>query len=448
MNQLLNIFSTREIAVIIWGIILLIGSWFIKGMPQILSGFLKIIGSKIVILLISISAIYTALIVILLWKLCLWDITFLKDTCIWFLFSSISITFNVNKARNFSFFKNIIRDNISIILIFEFIINFYTFSLPVELIVIPIISFIVIIQGFAEVSQKQEPDHQLTASCLKKIIALLSVSLFIFVLYKTMTDYEGLFTIYNLKSFLLPINLTLLFLPFFYGLALYMEYETLFKVMKQMRRYEPSISKKLIRATLLYANVNINKLSRIWKHHSYFNPAKENPYNYIKRIANKPQYVIGTNAKLSIFNNVEDVIKNLSNCGLGELEEWMEKGGDYYFSSSSFYQFKSTDKGITDNSMQYLLSGEKSFINQIDVMLNIGLEQDFEQALITFRDLVVKTFNELNITIHNKLLQNIGQFKNYNDDFDNYSIKFECTKFQKIGWCTLSIISKLYDDSN
>jgi len=105
----LQIFSTREIAIIIWAIILLFASLFIKGIPKILGDFLKIIGSKIVLIFTLISAIYTALIVFLLCKLCLWNVTFLKDTCIWFVFSSIAITFNVHKARNFSFFKKIIR---------------------------------------------------------------------------------------------------------------------------------------------------------------------------------------------------------------------------------------------------------------------------------------------------------------------------------------------------
>ena len=449
MSLLLNIFSTREIATIIWGIILFIALLFVKGFPKILGDFFKIVGSKFVIQLISISAIYTALIVTLLWKFRLWDSTLLKDTCLWFLFSFIGIVFNVDKAKDFSFFKNIIKDSIAIIMFFQFIVNFYTFSLPIELIITPIVSFIVIIQGFAEATQKREPSHQQVASCFKKIMSIFGIGLLIFTIYKTVADYESFFTISTLQSFLLPINLTLLSMPFFYGLAIYMEYESLFTVIKHLRRHEsPLIPKKLMRATMLYANVNINKLSRVWKYHSYFNPIKETPYNYIKRIVNKPQHVVGNNAKLSIFNDVAKVLKVLSNCGLGELEEWMRQGGDYYYSSSPFYRFKTADKGLTDNSIQYLLSGEETYINQIDISLNIGLEQDHKQALIMFRELVVKTLEALKIPVPSKLTQNIERFKKYTNDFDNYTIKLECTKLKKIGWCTLSITTKLYDNFN
>ncbi len=449
LEQILNIFSTREISIITWGITLLISSMFIKGMPKIMGNFLKIIGSKIVIIFTLISAIYTTIIVVLLWKLSIWDITFFKDTCLWFLFSSMAVTFNVHKARDFSFFKKIIKDNVKIILVFEFIVNFYTFSLPIELVLVPTISFIGIVQAFAEVSQKQEPNHQKVASCFGKIMSIFGIGLIIFVIYKTITDYENFFTVYNLKSFLLPINLTLLSLPFYYGLALYMEYESLFTVIKHLKRYKsPSIPKELIRASLLYANININKLSRIRKYHSYFNPEKETPYSYVKRIANKPQYVIETNAKLPIFNDIANMLQTLSDCGLGKMEEWMNKGGGYYHSSSQFYNFKSAENGILDNSIQYLLTGEEAYINQVDIMLNIGLEQDYKQALIIFRGKVTKTLEKLKIPIPDKLIQSIEQFTNYSNDFDNYTIRFESTKFEKIRWCTLSIITKLNDNSN
>lgn len=449
LEQILNIFSTREISIITWGIILLISSMFIKGMPKIMGDFLKIIGSKIVIIFTLISAIYTTIIVVLLWKLSIWDITFFKDTCLWFLFSSMAVTFNVHKARDFSFFKKIIKDNIKIILVFEFIVNFYTFSLPIELVLVPTISFIGIVQAFAEVSQKQEPNHQKVASCFGKMMSIFGIGLIIFVIYKTITDYENFFTVYNLKSFLLPINLTLLSLPFYYGLALYMEYESLFTVIRHLKRYKsPSIPKELIRASLLYANININKLSRIRKYHSYFNPEKETPYRYVKRIANKPQYVIGTNAKLPIFNDIANMLQTLSDCGLGKMEEWMNKGGGYYHSSSRFYNFKSAENGILDNSIQYLLTGEETYINQVDIMLNIGLEQNSQEALKIFKDFVLKTLNATNIPIPTKLIQNIERLKKYTKDFDNYIIRFECTKAQKMEWCTLSIITKLNDNSS
>lgn len=449
LDQILRVFSTREISIIIWAIILLIASMFIKGMPKIMGDFLRIIGSKIVIIFTLISAIYTTLVVALLWKLSIWDITFLKDTCLWFLFSSMAVIFNLHKAKNFSFFKKVIKDNVKIILLFEFIVNFYTFSLPIEFFLVPTVSFISIIQAFAEMSQKQESNNKKVASCFGKIMLILGIGLIIFVIFKTIADYKNLLTGYNLKSLLLPINLTLLSLPFYYGLALYMEYESLFTVIKHLNRYKSSsIPKKMIRGSLLYANININKLNRIRKYHSYFNPEKESPYSYIERIANKPQYTIGTNAKLPIFNDIAKMLQTLSGCGLGELEEWMNKGGDYYHSSTPFYNFKSAENGILDNSIQYLLTGEETYINQVDIMLNIGLGQNSQEALKVFRDFVFKTLNATNIPIPIELKQNIERFRKYTKEFDNYIIRFECTKVQNMEWCTLNIITKLNDNSN
>ncbi|MDR1504628.1 MAG: hypothetical protein LBT43_19440 [Prevotella sp.] len=130
------------------------------------------------------------------------------------------------------------------------------------------------------------------------------------------------------------------------------------------------------------------------------------------------------------------------------MEEWMNKGGDYYHSSSSFYKFKSSENGILDNSIQYLLTGEERYINQIDIMLNIGLEQNSQEALKVFKDFVFKTLNATSIPIPTELIQNIERFRKFTKNFDNYIIRFECTKAQKMEWCTLSIITKLHDNSN
>ncbi|MEG2070376.1 MAG: hypothetical protein RR034_03270 [Bacteroidales bacterium] len=207
------------------------------------------------------------------------------------------------------------------------------------------------------------------------------------------------------------------------------------------------MSQSLINATLLYANININKLYRVRKYYSYYDSTIEPPYNYIKRIANKPKYVIGSNAKFSTFNNVEYILKTLSNCGLGELDEWMKRG-DWYSASSSYYRFKSSDNGITDNTMQYLLTGDETYTYRLDITLNIGLEQNRNQALIVFKELVIKTFDVLGLTMNKTLGDNITCFENYNIDFDNYIIEFECVKHEKIKWCVLSIKTKLYDHSS
>lgn len=71
--------------------------------------------------------------------------------------------------------------------------------------------------------------------------------------------YNKLLTINNLKSFLLPLSLTLLFLPIIYMIVIYMKYEDFF----YLNRYTfLDVKRKayIKYAILRYRNIRINKL--------------------------------------------------------------------------------------------------------------------------------------------------------------------------------------------
>lgn len=92
--------------------------------------------------------------------------------------------------------------------------------------------------------------------------------------------------------------------------------------------------------------------------------------------------------------------------------------------------------------------GEESYIYCLYIDLNVGLEQDRTLALVAFEKLVIKTFKALEIPLPSELPQSIVLFKNFTADFDSYNVEFECKEFNKAAWSTLSIISKLHENSN
>ena len=84
--------------------------------------------------------------VIVFEKIHFWNISATKDTILWTLGSAFGMYFSLNKvAQDENYFNNVILDNLKIVLLLEFVVNLYSFSLPVELIVIPIVSFIVLL---------------------------------------------------------------------------------------------------------------------------------------------------------------------------------------------------------------------------------------------------------------------------------------------------------------
>lgn len=73
-----------------------------------------------------------------------------------------------------------------------------------------------------------------------------------------------MFTIQNLKSFLHPVMMTVLFMPFAYCLALAMKYELLFVRIKFLSADE-NTKRQIRREIVKQVKFNLNKLKRVNK---------------------------------------------------------------------------------------------------------------------------------------------------------------------------------------
>ena len=199
----------------------------------------------------------TLVIVFILSYIGFWDVSLLKDTVLWVLFSGTVLFMNINKVENVDYFSKLIKDNIKIIAIWEFLFNLYTLSLVGELILVPIVFLFTVMEFFAEYSSKQEESLKKVVALYRNILGLIGLGMIDYAVYRTVTEYELLLSVSNIKSFLLPILLVILTLPYFYALALYMNYESFITVVRHLHRKEESkISKGLIKATFKHANIN------------------------------------------------------------------------------------------------------------------------------------------------------------------------------------------------
>ena len=405
-------------------------------------GVIKAFFDKKLILPYSSLLLYILLIAFLLSRIGLWDMSLLKDTCIWVLFSGIVLFMNINKAENASYFSKIVKDNIRVVAIWEFAFNFYTFSLIWELVLIPVIFLFSSIQVFAEHSSKKNSEHEKVVTLCKTILGVIGLSAICYVTYKTIVEYDLLFSFANLKSFLLPVFLTILTLPYFYGLALYINYDSFITIVKHLHRNEnPSVSRGIIKATFKYANINLSTLKRIWKYQVHFNSSKDTPDKFIKEAARKPKYVISNVTKLKIFNDIQKVIEKLSNIGIGELSEWLKSyaGDDCYLSMTNYYQFGSDDITKIPNTLAFYLTGEETYIKQLDIVLYVGFQQNKDKALEKFAEVLELVFSNLSILMPNDLPESILANKEYLKQDDSHRVSLTYEKFERIENYTLSI---------
>jgi len=182
----------------------------------------------------------------------------LKDTLLWVVSFGFILIMDVNKANSISYFKQVIKDAIKWTVIIEFIVSFYTFSLKIELIVLPIIVFSAIMQAYASL----ETEHKQVENLFRRFLEFISVSIFCFVVYKTIKSTSLLLTYDNLKSFILPLILTFTFMPFIYILSVYAKYERL-NIILNMSIKDKNVRNKLKKYILSVATINIDKIVSI-----------------------------------------------------------------------------------------------------------------------------------------------------------------------------------------
>lgn len=220
-----DIFSTRELSLLIWTTIFIITLTLGKSLRKSFNEVIKTLFVKQFILIYLSMTAYVFLVVLLLRLLNLWEMSFLKDTIFWFFSFAIMTFFSLPKAEDINFFKNLLLESFRWTIFLEFLFNFYTFNLVAELIFLPIITFVALTQAIAETVKKNEQIGNLLSSFLSIIGSIY----FFYAFFKTISEYGSFFTSQNLKALILPLLLTISILPFFYFIALYMQYEEIFK---------------------------------------------------------------------------------------------------------------------------------------------------------------------------------------------------------------------------
>jgi len=267
----MDLFNNREIATAIWlfaiFIFMLVKREIRESLFNVINAFFKI---KI-LFSIFLMIVYTTGILIVLHHVRLWNTSLLKDSIVWFCFTGILMCFNlVTSEKEEDLFRKIIINNIKIVIIIEFIINTYTFSLVVELFFIPLVTLLVIM----EVIAKKDKKYSSVIKIINGLYVIIGVVILFYVISNVVSDYRNFGSLDTLRNILLAPLLTISFLPFIYFMMLFYAYERLFvrlnlgyEKSNKLKRYT---KRKIIKHCLLSLkkvnkalNVNTHNLMHI-----------------------------------------------------------------------------------------------------------------------------------------------------------------------------------------
>lgn len=259
MSELQEVFNNREIAVGIWVTLAVVISVFTKPVRQFLKSVFSILFCRKFIVFYIVFLSYFGLVTYGLYAIGFWDISLLKDTIFWILFVELPLfAKTIEKAKNNYFFVQLIKENIALIVIIEFILNFWTFGLITEIIIVPIAVFI----GFLYAILARERNHQQVKRSFDWVFVIFGAVVIINTVAHIIKTPNEIINVAVLKEFLLPILLLILNLPIVYGLALYNTYEQVFMRIKGSKSQKPKIKRKIFR----FAGVYLSKITAVRNH--------------------------------------------------------------------------------------------------------------------------------------------------------------------------------------
>lgn len=216
--------STREISVLVWSLVAFLCVASVPSVRAALLNVLKAATHRKILALLGLLAAYAAAEVYLLHTASVWKPAFLKTTLLWFVFTGISSGSGALSGFKSPSYSKPVRDGLHVMVLAELLIGLTTFSLSVELVLVPFATFVVLLASFAELKQKGEPVQRFLAG----VQTLLGLTVLTIAVLRVSHQYASLANADALVEFLLPPLLSVMFIPAMFAAVVYARYDWLF----------------------------------------------------------------------------------------------------------------------------------------------------------------------------------------------------------------------------
>ncbi|WHI48415.1 hypothetical protein [Microbulbifer sp. VAAF005] len=257
----MDILNNREIAIAIWLLIISVYIYSSSKMADVRTAFKRVLSAFFVRQIISVLCLmvaYMAIVIYWLAELDLWNAEQLKNTVFWCASVGFMSMFKLEQfKKDKSFFRHSVLDNLKLLAILQFVVGVYTFSLWIEVLLVPVLALIAAMLAIAETDKKYHQVKVLLEYCL----SLFGIVLIAYTLYMLTTKFGEFGKEKTAYDFFVPPLLTLCYLPFVYIMLVYSSYEQVFIRLKFSikNRFNRYVAK--LYAIALF-NLRVNLLER------------------------------------------------------------------------------------------------------------------------------------------------------------------------------------------
>lgn len=254
---LLDFFSTRE-----WATITIIGGFilycfvFNKGVRASVYHVVKCCFVPKVIMPIMGAYVYLSIFTFFLYRLGLWSTAILRQTILFYLFTSMALLFKYIRKPAELASKKYWNEALSVLVVIEFYINAYTFSYYLELL-IQIVIIIAWTMANADMITKEKTRAQ---GCFRVVYYLSLSVIFLYGVCSVVVAGLKNFSYDMMVSIIYPVVGTMLYYPYLYLLAVYAEYEWWMIVTERSTRGNRGEYKMRRNAIFKCCKLNLSKI--------------------------------------------------------------------------------------------------------------------------------------------------------------------------------------------
>lgn len=170
-------------------------------------------------------------------------------------------------------------------------------------------------------------------------------------------------------------------------------------------------------------------------------------YNDIARAMENLKIIpMYTTMALEAFNNPQRLARELSKIGLGQLNDWKNSiagvDWDEYMSITPYHLFGDGDFTKIQSNIALYLVGKEDHAEILDIVLNIGYQQDKEEALAVFKMTIQKVENILDAGIDIDQIESILE-KGGDLELEKCILILTKEEFERMSTYKLTIQAKL-----
>jgi hypothetical protein len=223
----LELFNNRELATVLWLFVGAVALLFSETIRTSLGSIARLLVEPFLLATLLSLVVYLA---VLGWAghgVGIWSTDLISETIWWFVGTALVLLVNVNDAlKERRFFRRVALQTMGITLLLDFFMNdLFVLSFPFELLLLPVLTFL----GLLSLVAQRDPASREVASATGCLQAAAGFSIAAFVVFKVSTNLDQVTTEAHLLELLLPVWLTVSFLPFVYVVSVLVAYDSAFR---------------------------------------------------------------------------------------------------------------------------------------------------------------------------------------------------------------------------